>query len=744
MTGVLAAAHVYQFRGNRRQYLWLWAAGWCALGLTHFLVGLEASLGFVPGESRGVPMALALATDWFGFLAIAALFAGVWAFISGVAWTGRGLALLGVIALGLSVVTAAVAPGLEANHWRYPLRTGIAGVAALVSAWWLGWGTRRREGPRPTLVAVAIGCYSLPLFGYAVVIGRSTPGDPSPLILIGFLDSVLMVAMALSLFLWLLEHERAATAQAIAAEQAIGHEMAARDSVFRAVIDQVPDALALLDRTGRYLVDLRPDRSFLGYRADELLGQPVFDLVHPDDRPQAQAAWAGVAERPGATGVAEVRLQHRDGRHLIVECRAVNCEQVPSLRGILVLARDVTERRALERRLAQAERLESVGRLAGGVAHDFNNLLTVVRGNASLLTAELPPDSELRTFVDEIQLAADRGAGLTRHLLAFSRREPVEPRVFDVNALISDLLPLIRRLLGERVSVSWRPAVAACRVKADPNRIEQAILNLVANARDAMPEGGRLTLTTVDGSGWVELRVHDSGIGMTEEVRLRAFEPFFSTKKAGTGLGLATCYGIIEQAGGHVSLASEEGQGTTVTVLLPSVSDAVAASPPNRSESGRVAAGGPARILVAEDEPSVQRIVTRALQSSGYEVVQASNGDEAAVLASEQAFDCLVTDVVMPGLSGDALARKVWADRPAMPVLFMSGYTDEFQPNLLPRERVAGFVAKPFAIADLVAAVREVLERATVEATGGNRPAPPGGAGSADLPAPPATARSSP
>jgi len=581
LCAVLATANISLFRTNRAHFLSHWALAWYALGGTHLLSGVEAAYGVLSRLSARPPMLLAFLTDWLGFLAVATLVGGTYAFVKGDRRTPRSLLLVAGGSAAVAVATAIVIPSIDGGAiWRYPIRTTLAGIVAIVSAVWLWRGGPR--GSHPKALAAAIGGYSLPMFAYTLVIPGGVTQHLDQLITVGLFESVLMVMMALALIVWLLDRERAATAAAIRSEQDLRKQLETRESVFRSVIDQVPDAIALLDDTGRNVAGLRDDRPFLGYSSEALIGRSMFELVHPDDRDRARAELGAVAARPGATGVAHLRFQHRDGRMLTLECIATNCQSVPSLQGILVLARDVSERRALEQRLAQAERLESIGRLAGGVAHDFNNLLTVVTGNASLLALELPLDSPHRAWVAEIEQAADRGASLTRHLLAFSRKQPVEPRVFELNGLVTGLLPIIRRLVGESVSVSWRPAGVDCHVKADPHQIEQVVINLTTNARDAMPSGGQLLIATDRDAGAVRLVVDDTGLGMSEEVRQRAFEPFFTTNPGGTGagLGLATSYGIIHQVAGTVTLASEVGRGTTATVSLPEV-----AGPPSRGRA---------------------------------------------------------------------------------------------------------------------------------------------------------------
>ncbi len=693
---VFAVAHFALFRHERRQYLSLWAAGWCGVALAHLLTGIEALTSPQPGLLVPVHPALGFLNDWAGFLAVAALGAGTRSFDRDRPNPTRTLVIVAIAAAALAIGTALFGSATE-PAWRYPARTGLAGVACLLAAplMWRGGIARRRA----RTVAVPVACYAIPMAGYAwitfegdgVVPGRTL----DRFVAIGDLDTVLMATMAMAMIIWLLERERDGTAESIHRERSLRAEIEQRESQVRSILHSVPDAIAVLDTAGRYLVDLRPDREFLGISAEQLKGGSILDFVHPEDQERARAALASIADRPGASVVVEVRVRHRDGRWLTLECSGTNCVDVPSLGGILVVARDATARRDLERRLAQAERLETVGRLAGGVAHDFNNLLTVVRGNASLLTDRLAGRMPEAAWSEEIDQAARRGANLTRHLLAFARRQPVEPRVFDLGHLVGDLLPILRRLVGESVELVWLPAVDPALVRADPHQLEQVIVNLCANARDAMAGGGRVELSVRRVDQTVVLAVRDSGVGMTEATKARAFEPFFTTKppSLGAGLGLATSYGIVEQAGGSISLESDPGSGTVATVTLPAAPGPVVPVPPVLAAPLQRGSGV---VLVVEDEPAVRAVAARSLRAAGFDVVEAGDGIEAAERLAAIAPIGLVTDVVMPRRSGDALARQVWSTHPALPILFTSGYSHTFDPDSFGPDYPWSFLQKPY------------------------------------------------
>jgi len=384
-----------------------------------------------------------------------------------------------------------------------------------------------------------------------------------------------------------------------------------------------------------------------------------------------------------------------------------------SISGVCSIATDVTERRRsehermeLEHRLAQAQRLESVGQLAGGVAHDFNNLLSVILSCVNFAEQELEEDSPVRDDVLEIGRAADRAAALTRQLLMFSRREVVTPEVLDVGALVRDLESLLGRSLGERVELELRCEDDLPPVLADRSRLEQVLVNLAVNARDAMPDGGALEIVVCrDGDG-VAVSVADEGTGMSPEVLDRAFEPFFTTKDPGegTGLGLATVHGIVTDSGGTVDLDSSPA-GTVVRFTLPGVSETVPPVTEQAAEQAPVAAA--ATVLVVEDQDPVRRQAVRILAAQGYDVREAASAAEA--LAAWQPVDVLLTDVVMPGMSGHELAQRAAELTPGLRVVFMSGHTEDVLVLEGARDRELAFVQKPFTRDSLLTTVGEAL-----------------------------------
>jgi PAS domain S-box-containing protein len=412
---------------------------------------------------------------------------------------------------------------------------------------------------------------------------------------------------------------------------------------------------------------------------------------------------------------------------------------------VLGVMLDTTERHALEEQLRQAQKMDAVGRLAGGVAHDFNNLLTVIRGNAALLLERTPPESELRGELQEIERAASRASDLTRQLLAFGRKQVLQPQDLDLNAVVAQLTRMLDRLIPKTIAVVLTPAAHVGLVRADRGQLEQVIINLVINARDAMPDGGRLELRTGEigvgrgHGGWqgdapslppdvpirpgryIYLSVTDTGSGMSEDTRARAFEPFFTTKAVGegTGLGLATVYGIVKQSDGYVWIDSAPARGTAVHVCLPRVVGE--ARPVRPSPSSVAVVPGPRTVLLVEDEDGVRDLTHRVLARQGYVVYVARDGVEALALFEmhRQEIDVLVTDVVMPRLGGSELVIKVRAERPELPVLFMSGYARNAAIRGAPGDRRTRFLQKPFTVPAFQQAVAELLAHASASATSG-------------------------
>ncbi len=453
----------------------------------------------------------------------------------------------------------------------------------------------------------------------------------------------------------------------------------------------------------------------IGYTPEELYADPdlLLSLVEPEDRDRFESTWRS-ADPPATT----VRWRRRDGEVVHLDQRAAAVHDpdghVVAVEGIL---RDTTERvlaeqerQRLEHQLRQKERLDSLGHLAGGVAHDFNNLLAVILGYCDMVAESLPPDDPTRADVDGIRTAAERGAALTRQLLIFSRLEPSRLETVNLNTVVGETRDLLRRTLGEDICVVTRLADDLHPVRADRSKMEQVLLNLVVNARAAMPGGGVLSIETRNADDAVVLSVADQGHGMEPEVVRRAFEPFFTTrpKGQGTGLGLATAYGAVTDAGGTIDIESAPGAGTTVRIRLPATAapDEVTAE----ADAPPPAADGES-VLLVEDEDAVRRVVLRQLDGAGYAVREAATPHEALRLfaADPQSVDVLLTDVVMPGMSGTQLASRLRELRPDLPVLFMSGYTAGPAPGGHELPRDGSLLHKPFDRTALLTALRRTL-----------------------------------
>ncbi len=464
-----------------------------------------------------------------------------------------------------------------------------------------------------------------------------------------------------------------------------------------------------------------------GYSAEELKAMRCWGpLVIEEDRPRFDEKVMGCA--PGTSATCELRIRHKDGsvRWLASSVECVLSREAPHTPRIYGGLVDLTERKQAEERLLQAQKMESVGRLAGGVAHDFNNLLTVINGYSEMLLDLLSPGDPIRANLEEIHQAGEKAAGLTRQLLAFSRRQVLQPRVLDLNQVVVEMRPMLERLVGEDVDVRVELTTEAGIVRADPHQLEHAIMNLVVNARDAMPYGGKLSIQTVAlewdhrhaqphpearVGRYVMLAVSDTGVGMDEETRRHIFEPFFTTKGVGkgTGLGLSTVQGIVAQSGGFIEVLSEPGGGTTFKIYLPRAEEDAARE--DRILESLPVLGGRETVLVVEDQAEVRGYVVAALKAYGYRVVQAGSADEALSLceSEEKHIHLLLTDVVMPNAGGRELADRLQKLQPGLKVLFMSGYTDDVIVHHGVQAEGVEFIHKPFRPQQLATKVRKML-----------------------------------
>jgi PAS domain S-box-containing protein len=634
---------------------------------------------------------------------------------------GAALLVLAFADVGVGVLL--VSSGYETGRWP-DLLYFLAYLLMAASAhhqWWRaergGAATRAvgRHSPR----LLPIGALAV-TYGIVLLEGRARLTAPLDVLLVGAVAVSALVVARLVITgreAGRLRAERAATAA---------------ESRFRALIEHASDLVAILDGEGRMSYTSPAHERVLGYAPGALDGRLARDLVHPDDLHAAREAYAVVVGAARRQRLVEFRYRHADGSWRRFEAIFTNLIGEPAIGGVVINSRDITEQtlaesrlREREAQLLQAQKMEAVGRLAGGIAHDFNNVLTAITCGTELLLAELDPRDPRHGEVAEIGRAADRAASLTRQLLAFSRKQLLQPRVIDLGDVVSGMELMLRRLVAQGIELDVRadPRAPAL-VLADRGQIEQVIVNLALNARDAMADGGCLTIETacvelaadaarpgVPAGRWATLAVRDSGIGMDAETRGRLFEPFFTTKPQGkgTGLGLSSAYGIVAQSGGHIVVDSAPGAGTTITIHLPLVEEAAP-----RPSSGRATPPRPAppmgsgRVLLVEDEDSVRLAARRILERHGYDVVAV--GDAAAALAALADGvhpDVVLTDVVMPGMSGLALAARLAAQHPELPVVLMSGHADE---AALQEALAAGdhaFVQKPFSVTALLGAVAE-------------------------------------
>jgi two-component system, cell cycle sensor histidine kinase and response regulator CckA len=493
------------------------------------------------------------------------------------------------------------------------------------------------------------------------------------------------------------------------------------------IIESSSDAIVAKDLEGRYVLINSSGARLLGRPAGEIVGRDDAALFPADQAARSREADARVRSR-GESETAEEHVVVEGRRRTLLLTRSPLRDHDGRIIGVLGLARDVTEQRQLEERLSRAHRMESVARLAGGIAHDFNNLLTVILGSAEILLDDLPRAYARRNDLDEIKRAATQAAQLTRQVLAYSRQQVLAPRLLDLNRLVAGMERAVRPLLGGRIELALDLGAQSGAVRVDPGQLEQAVLNLVMNARDAMPGGGRLEVATrtvvVDEvfarqhppmrpGRYTTLAVRDTGVGMDEDTQGHLFEPFFTTKpgRHGAGLGLATTYGIVKQSGGYIWSESAPGAGATFTIYLPWHEPLVAAAVP-AAESPAAARGAGETVLVVDDEPAVRVVTKRILQRSGYAVLDAAGGAEALDTLREHPgpIHLLLTDVIMPEMNGREVARRVRDQRPGIRVVYMSAYSPEAIAHDGLVDEGAAFVRKPFESGLLLQTVRRALD----------------------------------
>ena len=503
-----------------------------------------------------------------------------------------------------------------------------------------------------------------------------------------------------------------------------------REEEHRRLIENVPEVVWKADPLGNAFFISEKIEDLFGYTAQEVYeggARLWFARMHEEDRERVAEAYAKLFSESQPFDV-EYRIQHRDGRWMWWHDRANSFASDGGGSHAEGLLSDITERKHTQQQLLQRHKMEAIGQLAGGLAHDFNNLLTVIKGNNDMLSESLEPGTPARRGAEQVGKAADRAASLTRQLLAFSRMQVLQPQVLDLNALISELGTMLPRLLGEDVEFVVATDPHLGRVKADEVQLEQVLVNLAANARDAMPHGGKLVIETKNvaldaetarvhqtapAGLYVLLTVSDTGQGMDKETQSHIFEPFFTTKKQGkgTGLGLATVYGIVKQSRGFIWVYSEPGQGTTFKIYLPRVEEPLETAEHHRNRAPKLR--GSETVLLVEDEEAVRELVGGFLRTNGYAVLEATNGFEGLRLAARHGgnIDLLLTDLIMPKMGGWELADRLAGERPDLKVIYMSGYSEYVAAPGAKREHRGAFLQKPFSMQELGGRIREALDK---------------------------------
>ncbi len=509
--------------------------------------------------------------------------------------------------------------------------------------------------------------------------------------------------------------------------QRMRNELLEREQLFRLITENAADMIAVVDNNGNRIYNSPSYEHILGFSSEELKKTSAFEQIHLEDREKVLNA-AAYARLHGRGKAIEYRMRDKSGQWRVLESTASTVKNKNGeVDKLIIVNRDVSERRLLEKQFLQAQKMEAVGRLSGGVAHDFNNLLGVIIGYAEVLEEEMESHPSIRESVEQIHKAGRQAASLTKQLLAFSRQQVLEPKIVDINAIVNDTQKMLDRLIGEDIELVTRLDPKIGKIRVDQGQLEQAIINMAVNARDAMPNGGRLTIGTdniqidkiaarnfqfsvLEGK-YVRLTISDDGTGISPEALPRVFEPFFTTKEKGkgTGLGLAMVYGFVKQSGGYVDISSEIGLGTVLNIYLPKANQEV---PEAESHAVAVIPGGKGTILLVEDDAPLRQLTVRLLRSFGYQVLEAQDATSALAMSDsvKGRIDLLLTDVVLPKTNGRTLAGMLVGKRPGLRVLFTSGYTGQnISENTVLAEN-CNFLSKPYSRNMLAQKVHEVMD----------------------------------
>ncbi len=496
---------------------------------------------------------------------------------------------------------------------------------------------------------------------------------------------------------------------------------------FRSLVESSSDWIWEIDKNGKYIYISPKIEDLLGYKPDEIIGKTPFDLMPPDEAERVSKLFDNIIREQKPFDTIENVCLHKDGKRVILETSGLPIfDEDKNLIGYRGIDRNITELKEIQEKLMLAQKMEAIGRFAGCIAHDFNNLLTVINGLSAMMIEDIPNENqEIMDNLEEIYKAGDRGASLTKQLLAFSRKQIFEPRVINLNNLIKNMEPMLKRLVSEDISINFIYYDRLANIFVDSTQIEQVVMNLVLNARDAMPKGGDLIIETsythipsenalldVKSGDYVQISVSDTGIGMNKEELSHLFEPFYTTKgpEKGTGLGLSTVFGIVKQCYGDISVYSKVGEGTTFKVYLPQTVHHIEKQHQLKKYPNE-ALRGTETILVVEDEDSIRQFIVKILKSKGYNVLYADNPEKALEISRnfDKKIHLLLTDIIMPIMTGKELADIILKKNPNMPVLFVSGYVDKAIDELNDSEKGLNFLPKPFSSTDLLKMVRDIL-----------------------------------